>query len=221
MNDLFQDPFSGLTTSHKSDQTSLNMEHDDATSKKSEVVKKKERATKRKALHFDSDISLSNDDIADLQQGLRITLIQSEKECISVEWCVKQLQEPPICKQFQDLSLGLGSFLKEIWEPLDLYSFHSLEISKSKRQKGNISYDKDQEIFRDVSNYDTNPRLDDSKKDNSMEPELFRNALSDYSAPSLETPSRLPWHSHAGSTGNWIILTNSVKSIENFISKVY
>ena len=103
MNDLFQDPFSGATTSHshKSDQASVdNIGEDEVSSKKSEpVVKKRERASKRKTLQFDSDISLSKNDVADLQQGLVSTFYQPKLEQISLEWCLQQLQEPPICKK--------------------------------------------------------------------------------------------------------------------------
>jgi hypothetical protein len=103
MNDLFQDPFSGVTTSHshRSDQASVdNIGQDEVSSKKSElVVKKRERAPKRKTLQFDSDISLTKNDIADLQQGLVSTFYQAKMEQVSLEWCMQQLQEPPICKQ--------------------------------------------------------------------------------------------------------------------------
>ena len=91
--------------------------------------------------------------------------------------------------------------MKETWIPLDLIvPTKSLDKSGTKKRKAEINYDEGPEVFRDVADYDVPQPPDDSKKDISMEPELFRNAISDYSA-SLDTPSRLPWHSHAGSTG--------------------
>jgi hypothetical protein len=101
MNDLFIDPFSGVTTSHShiSDQASVVNVEQDEVSKSLPVVKKREKVTKRKALQFDSNISLSKDDIEDLQQGLLGTVFEPTIEFVSLEWCIQQLQEPPICNK--------------------------------------------------------------------------------------------------------------------------
>ena len=103
MNDLFEDPFSAITGSHKSDQASVNLEQEDLSSKKSEPLpKKRERGQKRKALQFDSEISLSNDEIAELQHGTVKGFSHQRMDIISWEWCLEQVQEPPICKIFSD-----------------------------------------------------------------------------------------------------------------------
>jgi hypothetical protein len=75
MNDLFQETFA--TASNKSDpvesrsqlldDNNLEQQHSD---REETLVKKRERRMKRKTLHFDGDISLSDQDIHDLQHGM-------------------------------------------------------------------------------------------------------------------------------------------------------
>ena len=174
---------------------------------------KKKAPAKRKAIHLDASTSISTAEIRDMQSGdpqhllVKITVcflasfIRKDRLRPSKEWIQLRLSLPSMRKcETSSSPLELGPHLNRFWQESVISYQASLSeempitpVRKSKKAKGS---DVDAPIHEAYERFD-----DDFANGLEQEPEVFR-AAPDFSVRSFDTPSQLPWHSHAGSTGS-------------------